>query len=69
MFKCIWIDKGKIKTTGYTEKVISKYILTLSNINQHQTGIDLGIVDLTERINNYRPNKLIIKKIALLDAK
>ena len=65
--KCILIDKGNIKTIGHTEEVINNYLIDLSNFNQQQNGFISGIADLANRINYYQPNKLIIKKITLMD--
>jgi lipopolysaccharide transport system ATP-binding protein len=64
---CIWIDVGKIKITGHTEEVIKKYLLGLSNLNQQQSEFNPGIANLTNRENHYKPGKLIIKKISLMD--
>jgi len=65
---CIYIDKGKININGHTEEVVKKYLLGLSKSYQQKSESKPGIADLTNRVNHYRPGKIIIKKIALMDA-
>ena len=64
---CIYIDNGKVNINGPTEEVIKKYIFGMSNYAQQKGESKTGIANLVNRVNPYKPGKLIIKKITLTD--
>jgi lipopolysaccharide transport system ATP-binding protein len=61
---CIWIDSGRVRTSGYSSEVIEKY---MSDSPSNDADAFPGVFDLTGRINHYG-NRLLMRKAYLLNA-
>lgn len=62
----IWLDQGQIRSDGITGQVIEQY---LSHSQQGPIQERPGEYDLTNRNNPYMKDKLIVRRVRLLDAK
>ena len=64
--RCILLNQGQVISDGIPRDVIESY---LSHLQQSGTEETPGVYDLTNRTNPYLSNRLILRKLQLLDSR
>jgi len=64
--RCILLDQGRVMSDGITRDVIDFYLSHLSESSSEEVP---GVYDLSNRTNQFLPDRLILRKLKLSDSR